>query len=143
MRPYSLRRLLWVGPVAAVAASLANLLYFYVTKTLGVQYLIPLDGSSSHLSPMPVVMPVIVTLIPGLLATIFFALLIRFAQKPATVFFSVSVAALILSFGGPFNLPAATLQTKILLSGMHVHAVVIITGGILLMSHKHGKLDPN
>ena len=99
----------------------------------------PLDGNSSHLGPMPVSMPVLAILIAGLLATIFFGLLMRFARKPATVFLSVSMTALILSFGGPFNLPAATMQTKILLSGMHVIAAGIITGGILLMSHKDAK----
>ncbi len=141
MPPYSLRRLLWGGPVATIAAILVNLLYYAVTKALGEQYLMPLDGSSSHLGPMPILMPVVAILIPGLLATIFFGLLIRFSRRPATVFLSVSVAALILSFGGPFNLPGASMQTKILLSGMHVIAAGIITGGILLMSHKDTSLD--
>ena len=118
MPPYSLRRLLWGGPIATVAAILAALLYYGVTKALGEQYLLPLDENNSYLGPMPVLMPVVAILIPGLLATVFFGLLIRFSRKPATVFLSVSVAALILSFGGPFNLPAAPMQTKILLSGM-------------------------
>jgi hypothetical protein len=134
--PYSLRRLLWGGPIATVAAILAILLYYGVTKALGEHYLMPLDASSSHPGPMPVLMPVIATLIPGLLASVFFGLLIRFSRKPATVFLSVSVAALILSFGGPFNLPAAPMQTKILLSGMQIFAAGVITGGILLLSHK-------
>jgi hypothetical protein len=141
MPPYSLRRLPWAGPVATIAAILANLLYYGVTKALGGQYLIPLDGSSSQLGPMPILMPVVAILIPGLVATVFFGLLIRFAHRPATVFLSISVAALILSFGGPFNLPTATMQTKILLSGMHGIAAGIITGGILLMSHKDAKVS--
>jgi hypothetical protein len=82
-------------------------------------------------------MPVIAILISGLVATSFFGLLIRFSRKPATVFLSVSVTALILSFGGPFNQPDASLQTKILLSGMQFIAAAIISGGILLISHKN------
>jgi len=70
------------------------------------------------------------------LATILFGLLIRFSRKPATVFLSVCLAALILSFGGPSYLPTASLQTKLLLSGMQVISAGIISGGILLMSHK-------
>ncbi len=140
MPPYSLRRLLWGGPIATVAAILVVLLYYAFTKALGERYILPLDGDSSHLGPMPVVMPVIVILIPGLLATVFFGLLIRFNRKPATVFLSVAVAALILSFGGPINLPAAPFQTKILLCGMQVIAAGIITGGVLLLSHKDPKL---
>ena len=100
----------------------------------------PLGGTSAHLAPMPFLMPVVAILIPGLLGTLFFGLLIRFSRKPATVFLSVSLAALILSFGGPFNLPDASIQTKLLLSGMQVIAAGIITGGILLMSHKTHRL---
>ena len=137
MPPYSLRRLLWGGPVATVAAILTNLLYFAVTKALGERYILPLDGDSCHFSPMPVAMPVIAILVAGLLATVFFGLLIRFNRKPATAFLSVAVAALILSFGGPFNLPAASLITKLLLCGMNIIAAVIITVGILLMSHRN------
>jgi len=139
MPAYSLRRLLWVGPVATVAAILVNLSYYGVTKAFGEQYLIPLDRGSSHLGPMPVLMPVVAILIPGLLATVFFGLLIRFTRRPATVFLSVSVAALILSFGGPFDLPAGSMQTKILLGGMHVLAAAVISVGLLLMSHKDAR----
>jgi len=137
---YSLRRLSWAGPVATLAAILADIAYYALTKALGEQYRMPLDGNSSHLGPMPVLTPILAILIAGLLASIFFGLLLRFARKPATVFLSVSITALILSFGGPFDLPAATMQTKILLSIMHVIAAVIITAGILLMSHKNDKV---
>jgi hypothetical protein len=136
MPPYSIRRLLWAGPVATLSAISADVVFYIATKALGEQYLLPLDGRISASGPMPVVTPVVTILIPGLLATIFFGLLLRFSKKPATVFLSVSITALLLSFGGPFSLPAATMQTKILLTGMQVLAAGIISGGILLMSHK-------
>ena len=139
MSAYSLRRLLWGGPSATIAAVLVNLLYYALTKALGEQYLIPLDGHSSNLTPMPFLMPVIVTLVPGLLATILFGLLIRFSRSPTVVFLSVCAAALILSFGGPYYLPAASLQTKILLSGMNLVGTAIISGGILLLSLRRTK----
>ena len=140
MSSYSLRRLVWAGPVATLAAILAVVAYYALTRALGEQYRMPLDGNSSHFSPMPVLTPILAILIAGLLASIFFGLLLRFARKPATVFLSVSITALILSFGGPFDLPAATMQTKILLSIMQVIAAGIITAGILLMSHKNDKV---
>ena len=140
MPPYSLRRLSWAGPVATLAAILADMAYYAFTKAFGEKYRIPLDGNSSHLGPLPVLTPILAILIPGLLASIFFGLLLRFAQKPAIVFLSVSITALILSLGGPFDLPAATMQTKILLSGMHVISAGIITAGILLMSHKNDEV---
>jgi len=138
---YSLRRLLWAGPIATIAAVLVNLLYYALTKALGEHYLMPLDGSTSNLTPMPFLMPVIVTLVPGLLATILFGLLIRFSRSPTIVFLSVCAAALILSFGAPYYLPAASLQTKILLSGMNLIGTAIITGGILLLSFKRTKIS--
>jgi len=137
---YALRRLSWAGPVATLAAILADIAYYALTKALGEQYRMPLDGNSSHLGPMPVLTPILAILISGLLASIFFGLLLRFVRKPATVFLSVSITALILSFGGPFDLPAASMQTKILLSGMHVLAAGIITAGILLMSRSKDKI---
>jgi hypothetical protein len=140
MPPYSLRRLSWAGPVATLAAILVDIAYYTLTKDLGEQYRLPLDGNSSHLGPMPVLTPTLAILVAGLLASIFFGLLLRFAQKPATVFLSVSTTALILSFGGPFDLPSATFQTRILLSIMHVIAAGIITAGILFMSHKNVKV---
>jgi hypothetical protein len=135
MPPYSLRRLLWAGPVATVAAALAGMLYFGVTRALGEQYLMPLGAGGSIPAPMPVSLPVAAILVPGLLATILFGLLIRFTRRPATIFLSVCVAAMVLSLGGPFNLPGSSLQTKLLLSGMHGIAASFISGGILLLSH--------
>ena len=139
MRAHSLRRLLWAGPAATGAAILVIGLYYAVSKALGEQYLLPVEGNSSHFSPMSVTAPAIATLAAGLVATVFFALLIRFARKPETVFLSVAVTALLLSFGGPSSLPGVTMQTKILLSGMHVLAAVIITGGIILLSREKRK----
>lgn len=134
MPPYSLHRLMWGGPVSTIAAILANLLYYCVTNALGEHYLMPLEGANPQLLRMPVLMPVVLTLTAGLLATFFFAMLIRFSRRPGIVFLSVCLTALLLSFGGPFNMPAAVMQTKILLSGMHVLAAILITGGILLTS---------
>ena len=140
MPPYSLRRLLWAGPVATLAAILATLVYYALTKAIGEPYCMPLEGNSSQLGSMPVLAPILAILIPGLLATGFFGMLLRFAKKPATIFLSVSITALILSFGGPLYLPDATMQTRILLSGMHVLAAGVITAGILSMSHKNAKV---
>ena len=136
MPPYSLRRLIWGGPVSTLAAILANLAYTSVSQALGERYLLPTEAGGLEFTRMPVFMPALLTLAAGVLATFLFGLLIRFARRPGIVFLSVGCAALLLSLGGPFNLPAATLQTKLLLGGMHVLAAVFITGGIMLTSRK-------
>jgi hypothetical protein len=137
MPGFSIRRLLWGGPVVTMLAALAVWLYFSITKSFGAPYLLPLAGSSSSFSPMPALTPVMTTLIPGLVASIFFGLLIRFSHQPATVFLSVSLAALLLSFGGPYYLPGVSLSTKIHLGLMHILAAAILCGGILLVSRKN------
>jgi hypothetical protein len=133
MRGYSLRRLAWAGPLSSAIAAVANLLYYRITQALGETYQLPLDAAGTRLAPMPVLLPVLGALAAGLLATLFFGLLIRFARKPATVFLSVALTALILSFGGTFGVPAATDQTKLLLSGMNTLTAVIIVGGLLML----------
>jgi hypothetical protein len=141
MPPYSLRRLAWAGPVATLAAILLDMAYYFLTKALGEPYRMPLDGNSGYLVPMPILTPILAILVTGLLASGFFGLLLRFARKPATVFLSVSLTALILSLGGPFDLPVAAMQTRIFLSGMHILVAGIITAGILLMSHQDAKVS--
>jgi hypothetical protein len=136
MRSYSLKRLAWVGPLATLTALAADLLYFFGTRALGEQYLLPREGIALGLIPMSFLTPIPVIVTSGLVATVFFGLLIRFTHQPAVIFLSVAAAALILSFGGSFSLPSAPLQTKLLLSGMHVLAAGIITAGILLFSRK-------
>ncbi len=138
MRRYSLRRLVWAGPLATIIAIVATLFYYAVTRAFGEEYLMPMNSSGSLLRPMPAAMPVVAIVFVGLVATCFFGLLARFSPKPATVFLSVAIAALILSFGGSFYLPASTLPTKILLFGMNIIAGVIIAGGILVMSRNKG-----
>jgi uncharacterized membrane protein YphA (DoxX/SURF4 family) len=131
---YSLRRLVWAGPLATLFALVANFLFYTITKAAGEQYLIPLDGSTSHIGPMPVLLFVLPTLIVGVVASVFFGLLIRFSRLPAIVFLSVAVAALILSLGGPGSLPDTSLQTQLLLTGMNLLTAICLTGGILLLS---------
>ncbi len=139
MRRYTLRRSIWAGLFATMIAVVANLLYYWITKGSGEAYLVPLDANGTQLVPMPAALPVIGALFIGLLATIFFWLLIRRVRKPVTVFVSVGITALILSFGGPFGMPGTDLKTKILLSGMNVLTGVIVVGGILLFGRVKNK----
>jgi len=136
MRQFSLRRLFWAGPLATILAIVAVLVYYYITKAFGENYRIPLTSDATLLHPMPPAMPLLAVLIVGLLASLFFGLLVRFSSAPAIVFLSVAVAALVLSFGGSLYLPVSALHTKILLAGMNILAGVILVGGILLGSQK-------
>jgi uncharacterized membrane protein YphA (DoxX/SURF4 family) len=136
MRHFSLRRLLWAGPLATILAVVAVLVYYSITKAFGENYLMPLTSDATLLHPMPPAMPLVAVLIVGMLASLFFGLLVRFSRAPAIVFLSVAIAAVVLSFGGSLYLPASALHTKILLNGMNILAGVTIAGGILLFSRE-------
>jgi hypothetical protein len=142
MRGYSLRRLAWAGPLATIIAIVATLFYYAVTRAFGEDYLMPMNSTGTLLHPMPAAMPVVAIVFVGMAATLFFGLLVRYSPKPATVFLSVAITALILSFGGSFYLPASALHTKILLGGMNIIAAMIIAGGILVMSRNKGNHSP-
>jgi hypothetical protein len=139
MHRFSLRRLVWAGPLATIIAIVAVLFYYFVTRVFGEEYLMPMNSDATLLRPMPLAMPVLTVLLVGFLATLFFGLLVRFSKTPAVVFLSVAIAALVLSFGGSLYLPASNLQTKILLCGMNVLAGVILAGGILSFSRGRGQ----
>ncbi len=143
MRHYTLLRLFWAGPLATVIAIVANFIYFLVTKAAGEAYMLPLDANGAQLTPMPAAMPVLGALFTGVLATLFFGLLVRYAQKPVTVFVSVAITALILSFGGPFGIPGAALQTKLLLCGMNFLTALTLVGGILFFGRERGLKLPS
>ncbi len=136
MQDFSIKRLLWVGPLSTLIALAADLLYFFVTRILGEPYLLPRESDAMGFIPMSALTPVPVVLVSGIVATLLFGLLIRFARRPDIIFLSVAVTALILSFGGSFGLPSTPLHTKLLLSGMHVITGFIITAGILLYSRR-------
>jgi hypothetical protein len=135
---FSLRRLVWAGPLAAVAAALANLSFYFVSNALGGQILLPADERGTRLAPMPAWMPVLTTLALGLAAAVFFGLLVRFVRRPVTVFLSVAATALLVSFGAPAGLPEGTpLSTRLLLGGMNVLTALTLTMGILALSRNH------
>jgi hypothetical protein len=133
---FSLRRLLWAGPLAAGLGIAANLLYYAMTRALGEPYVMPLNGSGSVTGPMPVSMVVVTTLVGAIGALLLFALLVKITKVPLPPFLSISVTALLVSFGGPFGLPTVTLGMRLLLSGMHILAALIIVGGILYFSRE-------
>ncbi len=137
---FSLRRLIWAGPLAAGLATIANLFFYSITKSAGEQYLISLSGPSKPLEPLPVVSILLSTLVSAVGATLILAVLLKITHVPLPPFLSISTAALLVSFGGPFSLEGGTsLVTKLLLSTMNIIAGVIIVGGLLYFSRKKSK----
>jgi hypothetical protein len=140
MNKLHLNNLFWFGLLITVLSVLINLLFFALTQALGEQYIIPFTESTANAAPMPVLMVVIATAIPALLAVLLYGFLSKFTPKAILPsFLSVAITALLVSFGGPFDLPGAILRTKLLLSSMHMIAAIIIIGGLMLYHTQNKK----
>ena len=126
-RLITIKRLWWVGLLAAASAGIANLVIFAISSNLfGVNFMVAPPGST-ELIPLPMGMVIAATVVPAVVATIFFALIGRFVPRPILAFRILSGVVLLLSFGSPLSLPVG-IAVKVILSLMHVVAAVSIVG---------------
>ncbi|HKZ44535.1 MAG TPA: DUF6069 family protein [Anaerolineales bacterium] len=124
--------LLFSGFLITCTATAVNLLIFNLAHAFGENFIIPISEYSPVKEPMPVLLVVVATIIPSILAIILFAFLTKFAPKSVMPsFLSVSLTALLVSFGGPFSLPETGFQTKLILAAMHIMTAIIIVGGLV------------
>ena len=118
----SLKRLLWAGPLAIIAALIANgLIRALVLAVMDVPAdFIPLQSPSAYA----------LTFVGVLGAVIAFAIVGRLSRRPVRTFQIIAVIVLILSFLPDIGLlasgaPGATLPSILVLMFMHVVAAVI------------------
>lgn len=119
----ALRRLVWVGPLAIVAATAGNV----ILQQLAVAALQP-DPAFMPLTLMP---PIFLTVIGVLGAVLVYALVGRFARNPIPLFRRIALVTLVVSFIPDimmlvtnFN-PGTTLANVIVLILMHIVAWAI------------------
>jgi hypothetical protein len=116
-------RLLWVGPLAIVAATVANV----IIQQIAVAVLQP-DPAFLPLTLMP---PIIFTVVGVLGAVIVYALVGRFSRQPVRLFRRIALVTLVISFIPDilmaitgFN-PGTTVANVAVLILMHVVAWAI------------------
>jgi hypothetical protein len=129
-------RLWWVGPLAAAAAAVANVIVFMIEKNLfGLEFIMPLQPGAEA-APLTVVPVIVTSVIPAIAATILFAVLGRFTRRPILIFQIIALLFLIVSFGGPLNLPVDA-ATKAGLGVMHIGAWAAIVGVLTTLGRKN------
>lgn len=132
------------GILISLCAVMINILFYTTTQVFGVQYLIPLGSDATRTIPMPFPTVIILTVAAAILATLFYWVLSKVAPRNILPpFLSVSLTALLVSFGGPMQLPGASLQTRLLLSAMHLLASGVILGGLLIYHYRFRKPASN
>jgi hypothetical protein len=122
----SFSRLLWVGPLAIVAATVANV----ILQQLAVAVLRP----DPAFMPLTLMSPIVFTVVGVLGAVIVYALVGRFARNPVPLFRRIALITLVISFIPDilmlvtgFN-PGTTLANVVVLMLMHVVAWAIAVG---------------
>ena len=127
-------RLMWVAPLVALAATLANALVYLVASAIGAipsDFVIPGPGT-----PLTLGMVLGTTVVPALLAAMVFALLGRFTRRPVRNFVVLAALLLVLSFVTPLTVPGAPLSMVLALEVMHVVAAVVIVGGLVTLARR-------
>lgn len=119
----------WAALMGGGLAAVGNLVVFAVAGTLGANLQIPATPGSTTLAPLTAGPVIGASLVPALFAGGLLAILGRFLRNPWPVFLVIAGVFLLVSFGGPLNLPADT-TTKLVLSLMHVVAGVAIVGAL-------------
>lgn len=121
-------RLLWLAPVAALAAAGANGLVYFVASALGFisqDLLISTPGGEAPLTIAPVV---ISSIVGALGAAAVFAIIGLFARRPVRLFRIIAAVVLVLSFATPLTIPDAPVSMILSLEVMHVVAWAVIVG---------------
>ncbi|HEX5502047.1 MAG TPA: DUF6069 family protein [Thermomicrobiales bacterium] len=122
------RRLLWVGPLAAVAAACACVAVYAVAAAAGAiprDVLVPGPAGTGPLTPGSVAGAAI---IGALAAAVVFALIGLVSSRPVGLFRVVALVALALSLATPATIAGAPAGMRAALLAMHVLVAAISVG---------------
>jgi len=129
-------RLLWVVPLAAIAAAVANVLVYFVGVATGAISLSVLFPSAAGESPLTVGMVVATSVVGAVGATVVFALVGRFSRHPIRTFRIVAAVVLALSFIPPLTIPAVPISMVLTMELMHLMTAFIIVGLLTTLARR-------
>ncbi len=116
------------GLAAGVLALAANLVVYLLAPALfKLSLAIPVMGPGTPVMVLPFAMVAFVTVFAAIGATILFAVLNRFTRRAVTIFRTIAVLFLLLSFAAPLSLPVP-FGVRATLASMHViTAAAVVT----------------
>lgn len=127
----SFLKIIGLALAAALIALLANIILFYIGKSLGFfPESVLLPNQDQPLTLLPVILS---SIMPSLVAGLIMALLNKYTKNPKKIFNTMAVALLIMSFANPFFIPGVPMMMAILLNVMHV----TVAGSLLYTFNKY------
>ena len=129
-------RLVWAGPLAVAAATLAKVLcYYFVTRVLQITMVFPEQFPPPEVTPLPVTDVVLFSFIFGAGAVIIFWLVAQSSRRPTRTYLAISTFVLLISIFLPLKIPTPPVPTssKWSLIMMHIIGAVVIVGVLLAL----------
>ncbi len=121
-----LRRLWWASLLAGVVAAAVNAVIYFIASAAGaIPQTVLVPGLNQ---PITVVLVILNSFVPAILAAVVLALLNRFARRPVRLFRIIAAVLLVISFANPLTIPGAPLAMILTLDLMHIVAAAIIVG---------------
>ena len=134
-----LSKLWWVILLAISAATIANVLFYYVvTRLLGEPLMMPDQYLPPEAVPLPVEEVVLFSVIFSVGACTVFVLFARLVKRPIKVYVVVSLVVLTLLNFLPFRAPdpPVTMATKLTLVMMHVIGAIAVVGMLVWLGRR-------
>jgi Family of unknown function (DUF6069) len=121
-----LGRLWWASLLAGVGAVVANALIYLIASAAGaIPETVLIPGMNQ---PITMVLVILSSFFPAILAAVLLALLNRFTRRPVRLFRIIAAVLLLISFVNPLTIPGAPLTMILALDLMHIVAAAIIVG---------------
>jgi len=125
------RGILSTGLMATLGAIILNVVFLYLAWNVFDIHPQVNMGANGELIQLGMVRVVLVTLIPGLVATLLYWVLVRFTPWPNIIFGTVSFIILVVSFFGPFMLEIPGYEQLVLVM-FHVLAAIAIAPTLMI-----------
>lgn len=126
MERVATQHLWWVTIAAIVIGIVGNLILYFIGRAITGGLLIAFPNADA--TPMPLLLVLAATAVPGIAAVLIYALLGR-TGRPITLFRIIALVVLLVSMAPLFQLPAAvTVANRIVLALMHVWTALVLAG---------------
>jgi len=132
-------RLMWVVPLAIIASTLANIVFFFIlTNWLGESLLMKNQFPPPVLVSMGVGDVILFSVIFSLGAGIVYAIISHLSDRPERPFIIISTVVLLLSFLLPLKIPTPpiAMSAKLSLAAMHIIGAVVVVGLLIGLERK-------